>query len=176
VLASASFCERYRTIERALLRPRADRDHEAVFSLGNQWDTFAKALLRIAVASDPKSMFYEAWVNVARYPVLRLMYAGGVAACASDSFGVLRLLIEPRLRPRPHEAEASLVTVLHHGAAFAQRYWKWLPGMERHHFAVSDYLEESLRPALREFSNDGEEVSASFDRFRVFPIFDLRRP
>ena len=49
-----------------------------------------------------------------------------------------------------------------------QRHWKWLPGRERHFVPTSDYLEESLRPALRRTAHDDEEISSNFDRFEFF--------
>jgi hypothetical protein len=130
---------------------------------------FGRALLRVAIVPSPKGAFYQDWENVARYPVLRVMYAGGVAAYSNDSFGVLRqLLVEPKLRTRPNEPEASLVTILHYGAGFMQDHWKWLPGMKRHYVPISEHLEASLRPAYREFANDDETVSRDFDGFEFF--------
>ncbi len=146
-----------------------------MFAVGCHWADaeqariFTKALLRVAITPDPKGVFYEAWESVARYSALRVMYAGGVAACANDSFGVLsQLLVQPKLRSRPREPEASLVEVLHHGAGFMQRHWKWLPGMERHYTPTSDYLEESLRPAWRQIADDDSLISLNFDRFEFF--------
>ncbi|MDR3702328.1 MAG: toll/interleukin-1 receptor domain-containing protein [Candidatus Sulfopaludibacter sp.] len=146
-----------------------------LFAFGCYWAddsqarTFAKALLRVVINPMPQGAFYQAWESVARYSALRVMYAGGVAASANDAFDVLRqLLVEPQLRPRPSEPEIPLVQFFHHGAGFMQRHWKWLPGRERHYTPLSDYLEESLRPAWRQIANDDDQISAAFDKFEFF--------
>jgi hypothetical protein len=146
-----------------------------MFAVGCHWATveqakvFTKALLRVAITPSPQGTFYKAWESVVRYSALRVMYAGGVAACANDSFDVLsQLLVQSKLRPGPHEPEGPLVKVLHEGAAFMQGHWKWLPGRERHYVPISDYLEESLRPALRQIADDDDRISFDFDRFEFF--------
>ena len=40
--------------------------------------------------------------------------------------------------------------------------------MEKHFVPVSDYLDETLRPALRELFSDDDEAAMQFDRFEVF--------
>lgn len=154
---------------------RATSILEHVLAVGCHWandeqsKAFAKAVSRVALVPNPVGTFYEAWESVARYPALRALYAGGVAACSNEAFGVLhRLMIDTKSRVRASEPESPLLLVLHHGAAFAQSYWKWLPGMERHYVPVSDYLEESLRPAFREISSGDEEIALQFDRFEFF--------
>jgi hypothetical protein len=146
-----------------------------LFGVGCYWaddgqaKIFARALLRVVINPIPKGHFYPIWESVARYSALRVVYAGGVAASANDAFGVLRqLLVESQLRPRPYEPETPLVKLFHHGAGFAQRHWKWLPGRERHYTPLSDYLEESLRPAWRLIANDDDQISAAFDKFEFF--------
>jgi len=146
-----------------------------LFAVGCYWasveqaKTFMNALRRVVITPSPQGSFYEVWTNVARFPALRVMYAGGVASCANDSFDLLnKLLAGVKVRPTPSEPEAPLVKVLHYGAGFTQRHWQWLPGRERHYVPTSDYLEESLLPALRRIANDDEEVSLNFDRFEFF--------
>lgn len=148
---------------------------EHVLAVGCHWandeqsKAFAKAVSRVTIIPSPSGTSYEMWENVLRYPALRALYTGGVGAYSNDAFGVLRrLMIDTKSRVRVHEPEASLLLVLHHGAAFAQDYWKWLPGMERHYVPVSDYLEESLRPSFREISSDDEEIALQFDRYEFF--------
>jgi hypothetical protein len=162
-------------VQRVRAADEATNKLSNLFAVGCHWAnadqgrTFMSALRRIVISPNPQGMFYEAWMSVARYPALRVMYSGGVTACANDSFGVLsELLIQLKVRPGPHEPEAPLVKVLHHGAGFMQRHWKWLPGRERHFVPTSDYLEESLRPALRRTAHDDEEISSNFDRFEFF--------
>jgi hypothetical protein len=162
-------------VRRITAANRATSTLEHVLAVGCHWandeqaKTFAKAVSRVAIVPNPLGTFYEVWKNVARYPVLRALYAAGVAACANEAFGVLRrLMIETKSRVRAQEQDSPLLLVLHQGAAFAQKYWKWLPWMDKRYVPVSDYLEESLRPALREVFSDDEEISVHFDRYEFF--------
>jgi hypothetical protein len=146
-----------------------------LFAIGCQWADaaqariFSKILSRLLILPRPQSMFYSMWEQVARYPALRMLYAGGVAACANDSFEVVRhLLVDTKARVNAHEPELPLVRVMHHGAGFAQDYWKWLPGMERHHTPVSDHFHQTLRLSLSEIANTEEEFAEKFDRFELF--------
>ncbi|HEY6341265.1 MAG TPA: toll/interleukin-1 receptor domain-containing protein [Bryobacteraceae bacterium] len=146
-----------------------------LFVIGCRWGdreharTFSRALSCIAVVPSPKDKFYEIWENVARYAALRVMYAGGVAACADDSFAVLReVLVGPMVRMRPHEQEAPLVATLHNRSGFMQDCWKWLPGKERHYVPVSAHLEESLGRAFHQIFTSDEEISINFDKFEFF--------
>jgi hypothetical protein len=148
---------------------------EHVFAVGCHWadsaqsKIFARALSRVTIVPKPTGTFYDVWEKVVRYPSLRVMYAGAISALAAGSYSTLRqLMIETKSKTRVHEPDDALVVVLHHGAAFAQDYWKWLPEMDRHYVPVSDYLEETLRPALREVVSDDEELAVLFDRFEFF--------
>ncbi len=162
-------------VRRISLANHATSVLEHVLAVGCHWASdeqskvFAKAVSRVALIPSPTGTFYGVWENVARYPALRTLYAGGVAACSNEAFGALyRLMIDTKSRVRAQEPESPLLLVLHHGAAFAQDFWKWLPGMEKHHVPVSDYLEESLRSAFREISSDDEETALYFDQYEFF--------
>jgi len=146
-----------------------------LFAVGCPWTnaeqakTFGKALGRVSLVPNPTGSYYEIWESVTQFPALRVLYSGAIAAMSTQSFDVLRqLMVEMRSRTRQREPEAPLIQVLHSGARFAQSYWKWLPGRERHHFPVSDYLEETLRPVFRELSLGDEELVAVFDKFEFF--------
>lgn len=146
-----------------------------VFAVGCHWANetqsalFSKTLSRMAIVPNPNGTFYDVWVNVAHYPLLRVYYAGALAAFENNSYTVLHsLMIDTMLRNRSHEQEKSLLISLYEKAGFAKEFWKWLPGRERHHIPVSDYLEESLRPFFSEYFRDDESFIATFDRFEFF--------
>lgn len=158
--------------KRIMLADQATNLLEHVMAVGCHWaddeqsKVFAKAISRVTVIPEPTGTFYPTWVHVARYPILRVLHAAGIAAYSNGAFGVLRrLLIDTKMRSRKHDSESSLLLVLHDEAAFAQSCWKWLPGMEKHHFPASDYLEESLRGAFQCVFRDEEEFSLNFDRY-----------
>ena len=130
---------------------------------------FGKALAGLIVNAVPQGAYYTLWEGVAKYPALRAMYAAGVAACANDSFEVLRvLLVETKSRLRPHEPELPIVRLLHQRADFFQDHWRWLDGMERRYCPVSDYILNSLRVPLREIVTGDEDLLEKFARFEIF--------
>jgi len=148
---------------------------EHVMVVGCHWANdeqskeFVKAISRIAIIPEPSGTFYPTWEHVARYPLLRVLCAAGVAAYSNGAYDVLRrLLIDTKARPRKHDPESSLLLILHEKAAFAQSCWKWLPDMEKHHFPISDYLEESMRNPFRNIFRDEDELSVNFDRYEFF--------
>ena len=158
--------------KRIQLADQATNLLENVMAVGCHWandeqsKVFAKAITRLAIIPEPSGTFYPTWEHVVRYPTLRTLHAAGVAAYSNGAYDVLRrLLIETKTRSRRHDPESSLLLVLHDKAAFAQSCWKWLPNMEKHHFPVSDYLEESLRSAFGSVFRDEEEFSFNFDRY-----------
>lgn len=145
---------------------------EHVMAVGCHWANdeqskeFAKAISQLAITPEPSGTFYPTWEHVVRYPLLRVLHAAGIAAYSNGAYGVIRrLLIDTKTRSRRHDSDSSLLLVLHDKAAFAQSCWKWLPDMEKHHFPVSDYLEESLRGAFSGVFRDEEEFSYNFDRY-----------
>jgi hypothetical protein len=164
-----------RLVERVAIADEATATLVQLFAVGCHWadaaqaKLFSKALSHLVITPNPAGAFYSMWENVARYPALRLLYAGGVAACANDLFDVLRILmIETKSRPRPNQPELELVRLLHRGAEFFHDHWQWLPEMERRYVPVSDYLLKSLRIPLREIANSDEDLSEQFTRFEIF--------
>ena len=148
---------------------------EQVLAVASHWSNteqarvIAKALSRLVVVQQPSGTVYQMWERVVRYPALRASYACGIGAQSSESYGVLRrLLVETRCPPRAGQSEIPLLLALHEGAGFAQNYWKWLPGMDKRHMPVSDYLEESMRPCFQQLLESDEEILEQFDRYELF--------
>lgn len=152
----------------------ATNDICQVLAVGGFWASaneakiFTTALKQITIVPQPQGTFYELWENVIRYPSLRGLYCGGIAAVANESYVMLRrLMVDVKSRERHQDAELPLIRALHTGAGFAQRQWKWLPEQERHYFPVSDYFQETLKGFLNEFVPDDDEYVRAFDRFEL---------
>ena len=99
-----------------------------------------------------------------RYPALLLFYAAGLGAVASRNYGTLAALF---LRPQAtvDGKNLPLVSALHTFAVMENDIGHMLPGMERHHTPLSDYLFAELRSPLREYLPSDEEYQLVFDKF-----------
>lgn len=146
----------------------------ALFAEGLQWanegqlTVLSAAFSRLGTFSQPTGTFYPAWVGVARYPALRIAYAGGIPAVARKSFRALKALwIDATGRTERRTEALSMVTALHEESPFHQEVWRWLPGKERHHTPVSAYLQENLAPLLMDCFRDEEAYSEAFDEFEL---------
>jgi hypothetical protein len=105
------------------------------------------------------------WTNLRRYPALRTLYAGGIAATIRPKYQTLRaLLLDPKVRA--NDLERPLIKRLYPQALLEQQHaWILLEGMERRHTPVNDYLFDSLRAPFRDLLPDDRDYEDAFDRF-----------
>jgi len=107
---------------------------------------------------------YEIWTTLRRYPVLILLYAGGIAAIAADNYvTLLGLLTKPKFRVGNREVPIlDRVNSVH---VLDQTLVQALPGMERRKTPMSQYLEALLREPFRDLLPDDSSYQRTFDRF-----------
>jgi hypothetical protein len=105
------------------------------------------------------------WLAIQWYPVLMLLYAGGIAAVAAGRHDALKeLLNAPVLADRGHEPLAVAVTS---GVNDKTRAFQLLPDLERHYTPCSDHLHDVLRPLLDEMLFVGSDYERAFDRLEI---------
>jgi hypothetical protein len=125
---------------------------------------WVNCLQRIANHPDVTGNFYERLLRLKRYPALRLMYAGGLAAIASENYGTLKSLLTGG-RILDGGREHVFCTQVCPPAVIEKQIAQLLSGLERHHTPVSDHLNKQLRAALHGFLASEEQFQAAFDRF-----------
>lgn len=147
---------------------------EALFALGCAWATdprpFAEALKITAdmsrMASGNTRLLY-----LRRYPALRYLYAGGIAAVYRQRWDTLRALTLDATAPAADSPGLGGPTL---PMAAALDYWsifqdlrtaQFLPDQARNHFPISNYLLGSLREPLHRIIPVDDEYEAAFDRF-----------
>ena len=145
---------------------------EALFAAGCAWDTdplpFVEALKITADTSrmaggDPNLLYLR------RYPALRCLYAGGIAAVYQQRWGTLRALTlddAATAIDSLHGPPLPMAAALDYWSIFQYRETgQLLPGQAGHYIPVSNYLLESLRETLSGTIPVDHEFEAVFDRF-----------
>jgi SIR2-like domain len=100
-----------------------------------------------------------------RYPALILLYGAGLAAVAAGNYHTFAaILLQPHIKNDSLENEAFCSSV-HAWSVMETDVGRLLPGMDRRHTPVSDYLQVNLRSPLRDYIPGDEEYQATFDRF-----------
>jgi hypothetical protein len=104
------------------------------------------------------------WNDLRLYPSLLLLYSSCIAAIAANRYDTFHaLLFEPSLR-EPGE-KYPLIAKLYTWKVMERETQQQLPGKERNHTPLSDYLAEYLRAPLKELLPDDENYEMTFDLF-----------
>jgi hypothetical protein len=105
------------------------------------------------------------------YPVLLLLYAGGIAAVAAGRYAHLRQLLGVSIHhPAQLGARTTLIGGVHAGLREIDSAFKVLPGLENHFTPRSDYLFALLRQPLDDLFLLGSDYEDYFDQFEVLSV------
>lgn len=130
----------------------------------------AKILTRMADANAVAGG-NSVWLGLRWYPLLLLMYSGGIAALAADNFQALAVLLTTSIGSKAtgHESAEVIVNAVD-GILEVDRagMFKHLPGYERNFVPRSEYLFKALQPELDDLLFLGSSYERLFDRFEVF--------
>lgn len=142
---------------------------ESLFAVGCAWDTnphpFAEALKITADISRMDSGNADL-LHLRRYPALRCLYAGGIAAVYQQRWDTLRALTLDANTTYRHYGPLPMATALNYWSMFRNlRTARFLPGQPRHDIPVSHHLFKTLREALRGTVPVDHEYETAFDRF-----------
>lgn len=110
------------------------------------------------------------------FPALFIFYSAGLAAIAAENYEVLAVLLtKPVLQV--NDESRPLVQFLYPSKIANQNSAQCLPGMDRHHTPMSDYLHERLPSSLKDFLLDEKNFDRAFNRleYLISLVFcDLR--
>ncbi|MGA9672741.1 MAG: caspase family protein [Terracidiphilus sp.] len=111
------------------------------------------------------------WLGLRWYPILLLIYGGGIAAMSGQNYTSLATLLNTRLGDHvsgrgTQEVIAATVT----GILEVDRneMFKRLPGYERNYVPRSEYLFKTIQPAIEDLLFLGRSYEELFDRFEIF--------
>jgi hypothetical protein len=141
----------------------------------SQLPLLEKVLARLAEA-DKGAGGTVGWLRLGWYPVLVLMYAGGIAALSAGKFGALRSILSCRVRgdERTGASDAPLVIRTVEAMTEIGDVFKTIPGHERQYAARSEYLFKILQPDLEDLLFWGERMSFSLTGSRSCWLSRLR--
>jgi hypothetical protein len=169
-VTTEEFASRLRRYEMALERLRALTVLLAHWSTEQQVPMLTKILTRMADA-NPMAGGTTVWLGLRWYPLLLLMYSGGVAALAADNFQTLAVLLNTKVGSRGTGRESpELIVSVVEGMLEVDRaeMFKRLPGYERNYVPRSEYLFKALQPELEDLLFLGSSYETLFDKFEVF--------
>ncbi len=134
------------------------------WAAGNQSKLWVSALQRIA-RQGQEGGGLEYLLKLRRFPALLLVYAGGIAAIASENYSTFAEIVTgPKIKGDDGK-NVPFCSVVYAIAVMDQKIGHMLPGLDRHHTPVSDYLFAKLRDPLREFLPEDDKYQEAFDRF-----------
>jgi hypothetical protein len=122
------------------------------------------------------------WLRLGWYPLLVLMYAGGIAALSARRYDALHVILAAPVRANQAISGASeravVLPVLTAITEIADAF-KLLPGHDRDHVPRSEHLFARLRPVLDDALFLGESYETFFDRVELLlalTFADFRDP
>jgi Caspase domain len=165
---SEEFAERIKAYEQVIA------DLEVAVILLSRWarpeqvPVLEKIFARLAEA-DKGQQGGVHWINLGWYPILILMYAGGITALAEQRYDMLRVcLLTPvagdRLSSR--KIEPVILPTITALTAIVDAF-KMLPGLEQRYTPRSDHLFQALQPIVEDQLFLGRSYEMLFDQFEV---------
>jgi len=106
------------------------------------------------------------WRQVSKYPILHLLYAGGISAVAAGNYHALAALLAATNTKSRIGDERVLLAL--YEAFTSKQIWALLPDLETRKTPLSDHLHSALREPLREVLSQDTWYDEAFDRFEYF--------
>jgi hypothetical protein len=114
---------------------------------------------------------YRALLDLRWYPIMLLMYSGGIAALSADRYDNLASVLTAEVGVGYHGNDVNEVVLpAVDGMLEVQRteLFKTIPGHERHYSPESEYMFLALQPNLEDVLFLGKSYENLFDRFELF--------
>lgn len=162
-----SFSDRLKDYEQSIA------EMQSIITVLSYWgDSEHKSLIERVVArlAEPNGLAsgITLWVALRWYPIMLMVYSGGIAAIAADRYVNLVPLLKTKVGSS-NSREESTPLLLSLGSALAQLHdaYKLLPEHERLYTPRSEYLFKLLQPRLEDLLFLGRDYEDLFDRFEV---------
>ena len=152
---------RIRKMDAATEIIRALYFHGSRLAAASQESIFLRPLALLTPPEDVAG--YTFWIDMARYPMVSILYSGALGALVSQNWGLLRKLLTLRYRSNGRERIACdrLVAI----SALPTEAANALFNPQRRHTAASDHLADLLTPVAAELHPDPQLL---FDELEVW--------
>lgn len=149
------------------------RDLCAIQALLGHWasdanrPTVTLPLRRLAGNAAAETAGLLVWIALRWYPVLALLYSGGIASIAAERYDNLHEMFHTRTVNRRGE-DSPLIIAINDSLNEALTSFKLLPGRERDYVPLSEHLFGVMRPIVEDSLFLGADYETAFDRFEIF--------
>lgn len=142
---------------------------ETLFGIGCAWDTSSRPFVEaLEIVADISHMAggYDDLLKLRRYPALRCLYVGGLAAVYHQRWAMLRALTSDATTTHRYGKTVPMSIALNYWLIFNNfNRGNWLPGQERNYIPVSSHLFKTLRATLYDTIPVDKGYETVFDRF-----------
>lgn len=129
---------------------------------------WTQAIERIANANQRMGMFNDILRNLARYPVLVLMFGAGMAALHGRKYDTFRILMtDPIVKETFSTDYKPLAASIYTGAIFGINDTNPIFGTERLYVPVSEHLHGLLREPMSALVKNPDRYDKLFDKFEL---------
>jgi hypothetical protein len=129
-----------------------------------------RIIARLTDGTKPRSGL-AAWLELRWYPILLLMYAGGIAAISAHNYRSLSSVLLTRVQDNSHGRGESRPAVIPTVNAILEvdrmELFKHLTGHEKNFTPRSEYLFKRLQPEIEDMLFLGNSYDDLFDRFEM---------
>jgi len=168
--SKTQFADRLRLYEERL------RDLMTIVTLLGRWaGPDQRGILKKVFARMPdthnESSGLVVWLGFRWYPIMLIMYAGGIAALAANDYDNLSTILATEVGTRiSGEVTEPIIIPTVEGMLDVDRQdlFKTLPGHEKNYVPRSEYLFKVLQPILEDVLFLGRSYEQIFDRFEVY--------
>jgi hypothetical protein len=169
-VTSEDFAGRLKRYELAVARLRTLVILLSKWADGPQQHLLSRLIVRFAEGASALRGGKTVWLGLRWYPMMLLMYSGGIAALSANNYASLATLLMTTLGRQPmrdKSEEAIVATVDAILDVERTNIFKSLPGHERYYAPRNEYLFTELQPALDDLLFLGASYEDLFDRFEV---------
>jgi hypothetical protein len=108
------------------------------------------------------------WLKLRWYPLLMIMYYGGISALANENYEYLSRILTTKVKEEhSNESQVIVVRVIKQLTEIYNSF-KMIPEHDRYHVPRSEYLFKILQPDLDDLLFLGKSYDELFDRFEIF--------
>lgn len=126
-------------------------------------------IARLADANGPRGGM-TVWLGLRWYPIMLLIYSGGISALSSHNYMSLATLLTTKLGSRTsgHKSQEAVILTVE-GMLDVDRVdlFKTIPGYERNYVPRSEYLFKTLQSGIEDLLFLGNSYEELFDRVEI---------
>lgn len=128
--------------------------------------TIKKIITRLGESIESKSGLII-WQKLKWYPIVYLIYCGGMSATANDNFELLEKIFNTKISGQDRGESISVVYQAMTNITEIDENFKSIPGHERLYVPRSEYLYKALQPAMDDLFYIGKSYENLFDKFEI---------